>query len=421
MAINVHIVRLQILYLLLLLSCFSFPQGEQVQFEHITIEDGLPENSAKCILQDHLGFLWLGTQNGLVKYDGYSMTIYQPEPDDPNSISNRQINALCEDKTGTLWVGTGWYEGGGLNRFDRTTETFTRYLHNPDDSSSLNSNYVLSICEDKSGRLWVGTDKGLNLFNPVTSSFAHYDIHDWIYNREVYNYLSTLKNNNKSLGEILKVGNNANITKTFFIERETPVLIAVMAESNIDYGWIEDEKREATIRYDFTQSHYAGGRNDNRIQIILDTLKAGRYKLRYISDYIHSYGYWIGEGPDFPEHWGIQVFDVDEDTQSISQLLVNHNYIPINTEILAIIENPSSRNLYLRPSFPGLWMFDVKDKIFKRLDRQINEVLNFNQCWINSFHLAKDGKIWISNDCGLAQLDPKSEELSLYQVIHTSD
>jgi len=171
MANKVHIVPFLIVCSFLLLSQVSYPQYDEVRFEHITIENGLPENSVRVMLQDHIGYLWLGTQNGLVKYDGYSMTVYQPEPDDTN---------------------TGWFEGGGLNRFDRTTETFTRYLHNPDDSSSINSNYVLSICEDKSGRLWVGTDKGLNLLNRQTNSFQRFYFHDWVYSTEVYDYLSTL-------------------------------------------------------------------------------------------------------------------------------------------------------------------------------------------------------------------------------------
>jgi ligand-binding sensor domain-containing protein len=63
-------------------------------FEHLTIADGLPENSVLCILQDHLGYMWFGTQNGLVKYDGYDMKVYQPDPDDSLSISDRQIYSI---------------------------------------------------------------------------------------------------------------------------------------------------------------------------------------------------------------------------------------------------------------------------------------------------------------------------------------
>ena len=65
-------------------------------FEHLTIADGLPENSVWCMLQDHLGYMWLGTQNGLVRYDGYEMKVYQPDPDDSLSISNRRIVSIYD-------------------------------------------------------------------------------------------------------------------------------------------------------------------------------------------------------------------------------------------------------------------------------------------------------------------------------------
>jgi ligand-binding sensor domain-containing protein len=70
----------------------------------------------RCILQDHLGYMWFGTQNGLVRYDGYDMKIYQPDSNDSLSISNRQIRAIYEDRSGNLWIGTGMGELGGLNR-----------------------------------------------------------------------------------------------------------------------------------------------------------------------------------------------------------------------------------------------------------------------------------------------------------------
>jgi ligand-binding sensor domain-containing protein len=142
-------------------------QFPEPKFEHITMEDGLPENTVSCILQDHLGYLWLGTQKGLVKYDGYTMTVYQANHDDSLSISGPTVWSIYEDSSGTLWIGTD----GGLNRFDRKTETFTHYSHNPDDSTSINSNSINSMYEDKAGNFWVGTIKGLNLFDRQNESF----------------------------------------------------------------------------------------------------------------------------------------------------------------------------------------------------------------------------------------------------------
>jgi len=167
---NTHIAIISVFFLLFL-HIPSFAQYDNVEFEHITIEDGLPENSITCILQDHLGYLWLGTQNGLAKYDGYNMTVYQPNPDDSLSIGHQYITTIYEDRTGTLWIGAGWNEFGGLNKFDRTTETFTNYLHNTDDSPSINNNEVTSIYEDKAGNFLVGTLEGLNLFDRKSKSF----------------------------------------------------------------------------------------------------------------------------------------------------------------------------------------------------------------------------------------------------------
>lgn len=131
-------------------------------FEHFTLADGLPENSVLTIFQDHLGYLWIGTQVGLVRYDGYNMKTYQKIPYDSLSLSGGTIKTIYEDKSGRLWVGTDQY---GLNRFDRATETFQRYMHNPNDSSSISSDIINCINEDEHGNILVGTNEGLNLID----------------------------------------------------------------------------------------------------------------------------------------------------------------------------------------------------------------------------------------------------------------
>jgi len=243
---KVHIARLLIIFSFLFISKLSFPQFPEPVFEHLTIADGMLENSVRCILQDHLGFLWLGTQQGLVKYDGYNMTVYQPDPDDSLSISHRQIQTIYEDKSGTLWIGTGW-SGAGLNKFNRTTETFTRYLHNPDDSTSINSNWVSSICEDKKGNFWVGTNEGLNLFDRQNESFSDIYYQDSVYSPAVYEYLLSLKANKKPISSILRVGNDANLTTTFTIDKQTIVLVIIMGEAGLDYGCLDRLSRNDMI------------------------------------------------------------------------------------------------------------------------------------------------------------------------------
>lgn len=144
--------------------------GQKVKFGHLALADGLPEAGITTMIQDRLGFIWLGTPNGLVKYDGYSFTSYKPDPNDPTSIGGRLVMALYEDRAGELWVGT---RRGGLNRFDRATETFIRYMNDPDNPTSLSFNAVGAIFEDSRGDMWVGTGDleakdaagGLNFFD----------------------------------------------------------------------------------------------------------------------------------------------------------------------------------------------------------------------------------------------------------------
>jgi two-component system, sensor histidine kinase ChiS len=149
----------------------AMPANPQIKFTHVTIEQGLSQNTVHCILQDRQGFLWLGTEDGLNRYDGYKVTVYKHDPEDPDSLSDNYVSALAEDSSGRLWVGTY----NGLNVFDPTTGRFTRYSHDPDNPQSLSHNNIDDLLVDRTGKLWVATRRhGLNLFDPATQRVTRY-------------------------------------------------------------------------------------------------------------------------------------------------------------------------------------------------------------------------------------------------------
>ena len=148
-----------------------FSQSSNYVFNHLTIDDGLSQNFVICILQDHQGYMWFGTKDGLNRYDGYNFKIFKHLSSDQNSISDNYIMSLFEDKNGILWIGT---ENGGLNRFDHSSDTFTRFLHNPKNPNSLINNEVWSISGDQSGNLWIGTWGGLSMYDPESGNFINY-------------------------------------------------------------------------------------------------------------------------------------------------------------------------------------------------------------------------------------------------------
>lgn len=128
---------------------------EQARFMHLAIRDGLSQNSVTALVQDHHGFLWIGTWDGLNRYDGYEFRVYHPDVGQPGAISDGLITTLALAADGGLWVGT---RHGGLNYLDRNTERFTTLKAGPGE---LPSNYINDVLVTGDGATWVATDRGV--------------------------------------------------------------------------------------------------------------------------------------------------------------------------------------------------------------------------------------------------------------------
>lgn len=155
----------------MLLSSLSFAGGYDSRFERISIEQGLSQASINCMLQDSYGYMWFGTQDGLNKYDGYAFTVYKHDPTRSNTLSDNNILSVYEDASGILWLGT---EAGGLNRFDRRTGKIESFTNDTKDPNSLPHNSVLSICGGRNGELFIGTNDGFSVFDRRTNKFENY-------------------------------------------------------------------------------------------------------------------------------------------------------------------------------------------------------------------------------------------------------
>ncbi|MES2299198.1 MAG: two-component regulator propeller domain-containing protein [Pseudomonadota bacterium] len=135
-----------------------------MRFAHLSVEQGLAQESVLTILQDRQGFMWFGSQAGLSRFDGYRMTVYKNDPGDPSSISDNYVLCSLEDAQGRLWFGTK----GGLNRFDRDGQKFVRY----DAGTSAANRSVSAIIADGHGGLWLATTDGLKHFDPASGRFS---------------------------------------------------------------------------------------------------------------------------------------------------------------------------------------------------------------------------------------------------------
>lgn len=163
-----------------LLSLLALPPATHAQaqlpappphFQRFAHERGLSNPTVTAAVQDRHGFLWIGTQDGLNRYDGTSFTVLRPVPGDTTSLATAWIATLAPSRSGAVWVGL---LSAGIHRLDAAGGAPRRYRHDPADSSTLSSDQVTTILEARDGTLWVGTAKGLNAVDTATGHVRRY-------------------------------------------------------------------------------------------------------------------------------------------------------------------------------------------------------------------------------------------------------
>ena len=226
-----------ILILVCIFSCLKISTSyanirESFNFKNITIEDGLSQSTVETIYQDSKGYIWIGTNDGLDRYNGYEFKHYKHDKYDKNSIANNYIVDIIEDKNGYIWVSTigglsrinpdkdeikNYYskeDSGnlsnsnlwqilctkdnrliastidGLNVYDKNKDKFTRILYK---EGELPSQYIYSLEEDLYGHIWVGTDNGLVELDKDLNIVKSYQ--DAIGDSDVYNVYDDSKGN----------------------------------------------------------------------------------------------------------------------------------------------------------------------------------------------------------------------------------
>ena len=134
--------------------------AQEIEFKHLTVDNGLSNNKVNCLLEDRTGFIWFGTDDGLNRFDGYEIKVFRNKPNDNKSISGNGIWSLFEDADGDLWIGT---KSGEINRYNPKTGKFESWKV---ESKNTNENGITSIYRDKDGMVWIGSYKnGLYKFN----------------------------------------------------------------------------------------------------------------------------------------------------------------------------------------------------------------------------------------------------------------
>ncbi len=149
-----------------------------LRFDRLSLEHGLSQSTVLDVLQDSTGMLWIATENGLNRYDGYEFDTFYRERGNPRALSSDFIFDIEEDGAGNLWIATN---GGGLVKYDRASSAFRAYRHEPGGASGIASNVIRKILIDDKGTIWLGTrGAGLQRFDPAAGTFASVGLGDGV-------------------------------------------------------------------------------------------------------------------------------------------------------------------------------------------------------------------------------------------------
>ncbi len=426
-----------------------------IKFEHLTVEDGLSNNIVFSVLQDRQGFIWIGTKNGLSKYDGNKFTVYTHDPDNPNSLSGNYVRYLFEDHNGLLWIAlrpgglnsfdpvtetfvhyqydanninslsnnSAWfiYEDSsntlwigtenGLNKFDPITKTFTQYHHDTNNSNSLSHNRVQAICEDNTGTLWIGTQDGLNKFIPTTETFIHYQHDENNLNSLSHNWTNSIF---KDSSGMLWIG-----TQGGGINRFDPI-----TETFIRYQ--HDSNNINSLSYDWTHSIY-----EDSIGMLWIGTRDGLNKFDRANNKFIHYKQDSSQPNSLSDN---TVFGITEDTtgtlwvstinglnkydsgnKRFNLYQYNHDHNSLNNNTVMAIYEDLDNILWIGTRGGGLNKLDRITNDFTHYLHESNNPNSLSDNRILAIQADSIGNLWIGTSNGLNKFDPKTESFTHYQ------
>lgn len=425
------------LFLLTLIQCSNaYAQKiHNINFQSITIDDGLSQSLAEYIYQDSYGYMWIGTNDGLNRYNGNEFKIYKNIKTDSNSISNDSISSIVEDNDKNLWVGTD----GGLNKIDLVTGNITRYLVSEEDKIYSNTT-VDEIMIDSKGRLWVCTIHGLNLYDSDNDTFIKvaesyfkdkglqdidedYEGNIWVSTREgLYKY-------NPNNGGVEKFFDGVNIfsiyysNKKLWIGTKTNGLNIMDLEDNSIKVYTHDSNNFKSIPSNFIRDIIRA--KDGSVWLATDQGLASfdendetfytyknnvdKYSLcdnNIINLYQDKLGViWVGTFS------GISKFSINKDFKVYRNDPMDENSLS-SSSVCGIYEDNEGM-IWVGTFNSGINKINKKEETVTRYYNDVNNENSLSSSRIKDI-TGIDNEIWIATDNGLNKYDKSTGTFSVY-------
>lgn len=207
----------------------------QFHFRHYNIENGVSSNNISTLFQDQKGYIWIGTENGLNRFDGNQFTLYQKNNPLYSNFHANSINTICETTDKELWLGTD----NGVFIYNQVKDTFTPFVKQTSDKTSITS-WITHIIQDKAGNIWIATHKqGIFLFNTQTDKLTQFEIPQ---NDNIVTRILNDEQNNIWLSgpyQLCKLNKVNNTFETYAIEEKTEsIYFMALWEDSSNHIWI---------------------------------------------------------------------------------------------------------------------------------------------------------------------------------------
>ena len=403
---------------LMLLSWLVFSPGVLAQepgelnFEHLSVADGLPETVVYNIVQDSQGFMWFATEGGVAKYDGYKFMVYNHDPTDPNSLSSSSVYSLLFDSQNQVWITSA----AGLNKMDLATEVITHYRHDPNDPHSLSEDGfpdLGNLYEDPQGYLWVATSNGLDKLDPRTGQFTHYRHDDNDPASLSHNGLNTIVPDPS--GKWLWVGTANGLNQfdpltgksvRYFYDEVNPnglelnkILAIYIAPDGV--MWLGTAA--GMVRLDVASGAtkvYA--HDEQKPQSLSDN-----YIIRF---YPAAEGkFWVGTVSG-----GLNLFDPITESFTRYQA-ANHNPTALSDNTALSLFQDKDATLWVG-TLSGVNKADPQRKKFHLYQAQTDNPNSLSQSSIFCLYVDHEGMVWVgTTSAGLNKFDPQTGEFTRYQ------
>lgn len=385
-----------------LLIAASVLNGQAIKnkFTHFTEKDGLSSNVVKCIMQDHLGYIWIGTGNGITKYDGYKFDNFAVAPKDTNFLQLPLTTSLYEDSKGNIWIGSV----GGVTKYDRSKNSFALFSFSQ-FAQKYNREFVIwDMKETKEGNILCCTvdylfnsiKTGLFLIDTKSSEIKEIDFKNDDSTRALIQI--TLLGNNKFLisGEkgIAEYDYNRNSIKWYPFKKQILVITFLQdANNNLWLGTYHN----GLIYYNVKDSTYKD------FPVFSEILKKNKNLV------INKIVYDQKKNLYLATNQGLMYFNIKTKELSVSEINPQ-NPSALHSPTLNNILLDNSGSIWIASEGAGISKYDLVKNNFQANTAKVDDKNSIQPGWVSTIFEYNENELWLkSTSEAIVKFNPQTE------------